>query len=75
MANVTINNNREYLELRELCEGEYFLFGDELYFLAEGINDYCICFNLSDNEERVELDNETKVLRIPSEMVKIRVEI
>jgi len=75
MANVTINNNREYLELRELCEGEYFLFGDELYFLAEGISDYCICFNLSDNEERVELDNETKVLRIPSEMVKIRVEI
>lgn len=76
MANVTINDNTKYVELNELGCGEYFILSGELYIVIE--ENYCgvfICFNLSDGEVRREIDDETRVLPISSDKVKIKVEI
>ena len=79
MANVTINDNTEYAELDNLCEGDYFILSGELYIVKDKYHNYrnndCGCFNLSDNEATVELDPYTKVLPVPSDKVKIKVEI
>lgn len=76
MANVTINDNTKYVELAELCAGDYFVLSGELYILKEeNYNGYYDCFNLSDSEAVREIDSETKVLPVSSEKVKIRVEI
>lgn len=75
MANVTINDNTKYVELNELCVGDYFVLSGELYILKEENYGYYDCFNLSDGEDVREIDRETKVLPVPSDKVKIRVEI
>ena len=75
MANVTINDNTKYVELRTLCEGDYFISGGELYIITEEVGYYDICYNLSDGEEKKEIENDTKVLPVPSNNVKIMVEI
>lgn len=76
MANVTINDNTKYVELKTLCEGDYFIVSGELYLLVEeSYSGYYSCVNLSNDEEIKDVDNETKVLPVPSEKVKIRVEI
>lgn len=75
MANVTINDNTKYVEMKTLTEGDYFILSGELYLVAEDtFGGYFICFNLSDDESRREIDDETKVLPIPRDKVKIRVE-
>lgn len=76
MANVTINDNAKYVELSELGVGDYFILSGDLYILKEEkYNDFYDCFNLSDSEIVREIDGETKVLPVPSEKVKIKVEI
>jgi hypothetical protein len=76
MANVTINDNTKYVELSTLDDGDYFILSGELYLVADSNNAYyTICFNLSDGENRREIDDDTKVLPVPSSKVKIKVEI
>lgn len=75
MANVTINDNTNYVELRTLCECDYFILSGELYLLVEEASYYCICYNLSDDESRREIDSDTKVIPVSSDRVKIKVEI
>ena len=76
MANVTIGDDTKYVELKELCYGNYFLLNGDLYIIID--DSFCgcaICFNLSDDEEREEIDDNTMVLPVPSDKVKIKVEI
>lgn len=76
MAKVTIGDNTQYVELKTLCYGDYFILSGELYLIADDSFDGCvICYNLSDNESRREIDGETKVIPVPSNKVKIKVEI
>lgn len=75
MANVTVNDNTKYVELGTLCSGDYFILSGDLYIIRDENYDLFDCFNLSDNEISREIDRETKVLPIPSEKIKIKVEI
>jgi len=75
MANVTINDDTRYVELSAVYEGEYFILSGELYLVVDNNNAYyTTCFNLSNDEERREIDDSTKVLPVPSSKVQIKVE-
>lgn len=62
MANVTINDNTKYVEIGTFGEGDYFVLSGELFLIIDEGCDYMICHNLSDNEVRREIDDDTKVL-------------
>ena len=76
MANVTINDNTKYVRLNTLEAGEFFVLSGELYIVIdENYNTYTYyCYNLSAGAYS-ENEDDTRVIPVPDEKIKIIVEI
>lgn len=77
MAVVEIDRNEQYVDLVTLSRGDFFLSNGNLYLVIDNtFTDDYICINLSDCNNVYSLNaEETKVLEVKDDKVKIKVEI
>ena len=77
MAVVEINRNEQYVDLVTLARGNFFLSNGNLYLIIDStFTDDYRCMNLSDcNNIYAYNAEETKVLAVRDDKVKIKVEI